>query len=658
MKDSVLRLEDVRAGDTAVAGGKGANLGALIAAGFPVPRGYLIAGHASVEPAGMAREIAGLSQDLSPADLALRCSNLQRLILTSEIPASLADQIRQAHERLVAESGPDTLCVVRSSATAEDLAGASFAGQHGTYYYVDGARLLEMVRHCWASLWSPEAASYRSTHGIPHGSVRMAVVVQRMVPSEVSGIAFTANPVTGERGEVVVESSFGMGAAIVDGRVTPDRHVFARGEGLPLRERRIAQKRFLVPTRLPAPGAERLVPIPSARQRAESLSADEARAVARWALRCEERFGAPQDVEWAMADGQFHLLQSRPITTLERPRAEAPPRGKWVLFKAVAENFTDPLTPLTADLLSVLVGPGLRFIGGRLYMNLRVFSPLVPFRMPEEDLAAELYLSRRPDAPPRRLSLRKLPASLLGGLFLYLVLGVVLARTRGMPDGFMESYRALCQRVGDDPSRDPVDALQRVTVLPALLDPIGDMALFVNLASLRFAAWMVALRHMLRRWVPGVRADAVAVLCSGSEGVLSAEMGRGIADLAREARREPAVRDNLLDQDPDSALRGLREDPAARAFLDRLQAFLAIHGHRAIKEFEMRTARWEEDPAPVLGMVGTTCSPRRTRRSVSGGRAASASRSRPRCVAASGNARSGGYGPGSSTSPRGAPATT
>lgn len=603
MNDGVLPLEDVRAADAAVAGGKGANLARLIAAGFPVPDGYCIAGHASVQPEGMAREIAGLSPDLPTADLALRCSSLQRRILAAEIPASLSHAILDAHARLVATSGPDTLCVVRSSATAEDLAGASFAGQHGTYYYVDGDRLLEMIRHCWASLWSPEATSYRASHGISHASVRMAVVVQQMVRSEVSGVAFTANPVTGERDVVVIESSFGMGAAIVDGRVTPDRYLLARDGGLSLRERRIAQKRFMVPTRLPEGGAERLEAVPHERQRRETLTPEQAREVARWALRCEEHFGAPQDIEWAIADGRFHLLQSRPITTLSRPGSDRAVPGQWVLFKAIAENFTDPITPLTADLLSVLFGPGLRFIGGRLYIDLRLIAPLVPLKMSDEELAGALYLTARAEARPIRVSLRKLPLALAAGLFSYLALGVLLARTRGMPDGFMERYRGLCREVGDDQTLDPVQALRRVTVLPRLLDPLGHMALFVNVTSLRFAPWMAALRHMLGRWLPALRPDAVALLCSGSEGVLSAELGRGVGELAREARREPAVRAILVGQDSAHALGRLRAEPLARAFVQRLEAFLAVHGHRALKELEIRAVRFEEDPAPVLGMV-------------------------------------------------------
>jgi len=603
MNDSVLPLEDVRAADAGSAGGKAANLGEMARSGFPVPPGFVVlshAGHAFFEALGVAGALAGL-QNLPPAGLASRCSALQRRIVDAEVQAPLADAIREAHARLMAACGADTTCVVRSSATAEDLPGASFAGQHGTYYYVDAGRLLEMIRHCWASLWSREAVSYRSTHGIPHESVRMAVVVQEMVRADVSGVAFTANPVTGERAEVVIESSFGMGAAIVDGRVTPDRYVVAR-DGLGLRERRIAHKRLMVPTRLPDERAERLVAVPHEKQRSETLGAEQIRTVARWALRCEERFGAPQDVEWAIAGDRFHLFQSRPITTLGREEGATAVKGKWVLFKAVAENFTDPITPLTADLLSVLFGPGLRFIGGRLYMNLELLAPLVPFEMSDETLADALYLTAR-TAAPLRLSLRKLPLALLAGLLFHLSVGVLLARTRAMPDGFMAAYRSLCRRVGDDATLDAVQALQRVTVLPRLLDPLGHMAMMVNVSSLRFAPWMAALKHMLMRWVPGLRPDAVAVLCSGSEGVLSAEMGRGIGVLASEARREAAARDILLRHEPGEALAQLRRDPGARGFVERLDAFLAVHGHRAIKEFEIRTARWEEDPAPVLGMV-------------------------------------------------------
>jgi phosphohistidine swiveling domain-containing protein len=602
MAGTVLRLEDVRASDTALAGGKGANLGELAAKGFPIPPGFVVSADASrafFASLELQGEIANL-EGSSTEDLARRCASLQRRIVESAVPPPLADAIRQAHSLLV-RGRDDVCCAVRSSATAEDLAGASFAGQHGTYYYVEAERLLEMIRRCWASLWSPEATSYRSTRGISHASVSMAVVVQEMVRSQVSGVAFTANPVSGDLGEIVIESSWGMGAAIVDGRVTPDRYVVGR-DGLRFRERRIAEKRFMVPARLTAGSDQRLIPVPEAMRRLETLRPDQVATVAGWSLRCEELFGAPQDVEWAITGDRFHLLQSRPITTLRREPIAQGLTGQYVLFKSLAENFTDPLTPLTADMMVASIPVGFRLIGGRIYSDLRFIRPLVPFDMSDAELADVLYLTAA-NRPPLRLSLRRIPSAGLAALLFYLTFAVVFARTRGMPDDFMDGYRDLCRRVEGDTALGPLEGFRRLFLVPAFLDPIGRMALFVNLASLRFAPWTSALKMMLRSWAPAAGADAVALLCSGTDGVLSAEMGRAVAALARDAKGSSKVAELLLQHPPEEALVRLREEPAAREFVERLDGFLAVHGHRAIREFELSSARWEDNPAQVLGMV-------------------------------------------------------
>jgi pyruvate,water dikinase len=183
------------------------------------------------------------------------------------------------------------------------------------------------------------------------------------------------------------------------------------------------------------------------------------------------------------------------------------------------------------------------------------------------------------------------------------MLAVVAARTRHLPDDALDAYRALCRRVGEDPRMGPLETLRRLFLFPKLFDPIGHMVLFVNATSLRFVFWIRVLQRMLARWAPGVRPDADVLLGSGSEGVLSAEMGRGIGRLAKEAERSPRVRELLLAVPPQQALHALREEPEARGFLGALDAFLAVNGHRALKEFELRSARWEEDPAPVLGML-------------------------------------------------------
>jgi rifampicin phosphotransferase len=583
------------AGQPATAGGKAANLGALAAEGFPVPPGFVVSAEACREFFAS----VGVDRALETGEAA---PDIQQRILAGTVPPELAKAILAAHARLAAARGGELTCAVRSSATAEDLPGASFAGQHHTYYYVDTAHLLEMIRHCWASLFSAEAVAYRATHGIAHASVWMAVLVQEMVRSEVSGVAFTANPLNGARGEVVIESSWGMGAAIVDGRVTPDRYVVAR-DGLAIREQRVADKRFMVPSRLDPARGERLVDIPLAMRRRETLQAEQVRAVATWSLRCEQRFGDPQDVEWAIADGQLYVLQSRPITTLRPAAADEAVEGKYVLFKPLAENFMEPLTPLTAELLLSALGSTIgRVIRGRFYMNIRPVQFLLPFRISDEDVASALFLTGQAPTSPVRLSVLKLPVTIAAALLFYLAFGVTLARTRGMPEDFMEGYRALCRRVEADPRFDPPGTMRRLW-LHRFFDPIGCMVVIVNLSAFRFLPWMTALRAMLRRWAPEVRPDAVALLCSGSEGVLSAEMGREIRKLARSARSEPAVAETLVRYEPEDALAQLRQQPEARDFVTRLDGFLAVHGHRAIREFELRSVRWEENPAPVLGMI-------------------------------------------------------
>jgi phosphoenolpyruvate synthase/pyruvate phosphate dikinase len=599
----IRRLEDVRAGDIGTAGGKATHLGEMAAHGFPVPPGFVVgagACRALFEDMGLDASLSGLD-GAAGSELAGRCAELRRRVVEAEMPATLAAAILAAHRRLVAGQG-DLHCAVRSSATAEDQEGASFAGQHGTYYHVDATSLLGMIRHCWASLWSVEAVSYRASHRIRHADVFMAVVVQQMIRSEISGVAFTANPVSGDRGEVVIESSWGMGAAIVDGRVTPDRYLVSRKGGLSVREQRIAEKRFLVPARLQEDRAERMMPVPEAQRRRATLARDQVLEVARWSLRCEAHFGAPQDVEWAIADGRFHLLQSRPITTLGRDAEPRDPKGAYVLFKPLAENFTDPITPLTSDILLRVLPRTFRQIRGRVYLDLKYLRPLIPFALSDEDLANALYLSETKTVG-WRLSLVKLPLAVATGLAAYLGTGVLLARSRGMPDDFMEGYRAVCRRVEADPRLGPLETFVRLWFLPGPFAPIGHLPGLVNGASLRFAPWMVALKKLLRRWVPELRDDAVALLCSGSPGVISAEMGRSLWDLATAAKRVPQVEELIARHPPEEALARLQEEPLARDFMASLEAFLAVHGHRSVKEFELMSARWRENPAPVIGMI-------------------------------------------------------
>ena len=605
MGKAILGLDEVGRGDVAVAGGKGANLGELVEKGFPVPPGFVVSAQACeafFKTVGLHELLHAMGEPADgKADSA--CQRIQQAIAAADIPTDLSRDVLSAYDDLVRQRGAQILCAVRSSATAEDLGDASFAGQHATYYYVQRDNLLNMIKSCWASLWNPEAVSYRTTQGIDHGSVFMAVVVQEMIASEVSGVTFTANPVTGNTDEIVTESSWGMGAAIVDGRVTPDHYVVSR-EGLALKEKRIAHKRFMVPPSIEDRPGARLRDVPHNLRHRETLSPEKAREVARWAIRAEAHFGSAQDIEWAMTDGRFYMLQSRPITVMGHQEIGSNETGQYVVFKPLVENFTDPLTPLTWDLMQRVAPPGMKLIGGRAYLYLKPMRMLLPFKMTDADLVRLVY-EMGAKKPELKLSFVKLPLFLCFVLLTYLLCGVFYARTRRLPDDFMDGYRDLCRQVDADGSMGPVDAIRRLWpwYWARFFDPAGLMVLLVNLSAPRYMFFMDILGKVLRRWIPDIGEDAESLLCSGTEGVLSAEMGRGIWDLAREAKSNRTVRSILTDNKPDKVLPLLEEEPEAKPFLQRLERFLSTNGHRALKELELQSVRWEENPAPVLGMV-------------------------------------------------------
>lgn len=281
---SVRFLEELCAGDVPLAGGKGANLGELVRGGFPVPRGFVLtteAYRAAVEPP----ELNGL--DIADdAALEAAATPIREQIAAAPVP----DSVAEAYVRL-----GSPVVAVRSSATAEDLPEASFAGQQDTYLGISGVRDLDAaVARCWASLWTARAIRYRAERGIDGGQVALAVVVQELAPHEVAGVVFTANPLTGRRDELLVNAVRGSGEALVGGEVVPDQWVARRPDG--------AVTSFTPARR----GARR-----------GSLGSEQVRELATLALRVEDHFGGvPQDVEWSRGDGRFHMLQSRPITTL------------------------------------------------------------------------------------------------------------------------------------------------------------------------------------------------------------------------------------------------------------------------------------------------------------------------------------------------------
>ena len=337
-------------------GGKGRSLAQMTRAGFDVPEGFLLSTAAYrdfVTDNELGMRILELARPEiidSRASFESASRSIQALITGCELSDALKAELTAAYQAL---PGDDPAVAVRSSANAEDLPGLSFAGQQETYLNVSGPEaLLEAVRNCWASLWTPQAISYRNEMGIESDAVAMGVVVQIMVPADVAGILFTANPATGERDEMIVNASFGLGEAVVGGQVTPDTFIVDRST-LTAKETMIGAKE----QKIVSDGNQgtSLVDVDANERDTSSLPDELLTELAGLAARVEEHFGGqPQDIEWAVTDGKLWLLQSRPITNLPpqpiEVEWEAPPGIFGLVRRQIVENIPDPTCPLFDEL--------------------------------------------------------------------------------------------------------------------------------------------------------------------------------------------------------------------------------------------------------------------------------------------------------------------
>ena len=346
MNEFVLPLADADATLERV-GGKGMSLAKMLAAGLPVPGGFHVTTSAYrmfVEENALQPRILAALAGLDAADtsaLETAASTIGALFATGTTPPAIAEALATAYAAL--HNAP---VAVRSSATAEDLPGASFAGQQETYLNIRGAdAVLAAVKKCWASLWTARAIAYRLNQQIDQGSVVLAVVVQELVAADAAGIMFTANPLGGQRDEVMINAAWGLGEAIVSGAVTPDTLTVAKSNGRVLR-RETAEK--LVMT-VRTPDGTHEEPVPAARQRAPVLSDAQAAELARLGARIEQFYGMPMDIEWVLAGGQFAIVQARPITALP-PEWTRPDPTILYTRGSLAEHTPSPVTPLFATL--------------------------------------------------------------------------------------------------------------------------------------------------------------------------------------------------------------------------------------------------------------------------------------------------------------------
>jgi rifampicin phosphotransferase len=629
----ILSCADLNRDALPLAGGKAANLGELIRAGLPVPPGFCITTAAYI----LAAEQAGLEsvfvvhatsrstgEEFLPTALAKIASEC---LLSSPLPPTVAGEIVKAY--LALGDGEPVAVAVRSSATTEDLPGASFAGQQETFLNVIGApAVLEAVRKCWASLWTDRAVSYRDHLGIDQRSVRLAVVVQRMVEAAVAGVLFTANPLTGKRRQAVIDANPGLGEAVVSGATNPDHFVVSTSSG-EIVERRPGDKRVVIHGTAGG-GTQR---IDSTDRSSEvCLSDAQIRTLAELGARVEAHYGEPQDIEWALdGAGHFWLTQARPITTLF-PLPDTAPHvvdALRVYFSVnVWQGVSQPFTPmgiaalrLISSSLATLLGfpphNPQQGAGTFVLAASRVFFDVTPLLRHSlgrtfligflgrfaEARSAELF--KQVVADPR-LSIVSRSRRPLIRIAMHL-----LVKSRFLPS-LMQALLL------------PATAQARADRLDAKMRTRGELA-----ANASAAEHLDAYEHLLSRDAAPLLLRVVPVFQVGSVcyGLASrllkdlatpdelqkvirglphnptAEMDLSLWALAQQLQTDPNAVQCLHEKTPQQLAQDYREEKLPAILQQGLAGFLRTYGHRSIAEIDLGLPRWSEDPTHLLGVL-------------------------------------------------------
>jgi pyruvate,water dikinase len=327
LMDAVVWLEEVGKNDLSVVGGKGASLGEMINIGVPVPGGFAVTAQAFrdfINRAGIAKKLfEALKVDVNQeSELHRAEETAKKLIMDAKVPDDIEKAIKSRYEELCKREGEQVFVAVRSSATAEDLPDASFAGQQETFLNMRGAEdVFNAVRKCWASLYGARAIFYRVEQGFEHDKVNLSAIVQKMVDSEKSGVMFSSQPSTGEA-LVVLEGAWGLGESVVSGSVSPDNFVVDR-KTKNIISKYIATKEIMI-IRDPKTQKTVTVKVPEEKKEAIVLTDNEAIELAKYAEILEKHYGIPQDIEWGIEKDKIYILQSRPITTINNAKKAEP----------------------------------------------------------------------------------------------------------------------------------------------------------------------------------------------------------------------------------------------------------------------------------------------------------------------------------------------
>ena len=606
-------------------GGKGLNLTRLAQAGFPVPGGFVVTTegyNAFVEGAGlagwMAQEAAAMDAG-NPDALAALSDRIRARFRQNAMPPALAETIRAAY----ADMGRPRVAV-RSSATAEDLPDFSFAGQQDTFLNVLGDdALLAAVVECWSSLWTARAIGYRARNGIDQSAVSLAVVVQQMVQSEVSGVLFTANPLNGRRTETVIDATLGLGEALVAGLVEPDHYVTETATGRII-EKKLGAKATVIRG---MEGGGTLTESVDARGQ-QALGDEAIAAVTALGKRVADFYGSPQDIEWGYADGHLYLLQSRAITSLfPLPRrGDAEDLHIFFAFSAV-QGMMDPLTPLGQDMIRQFFADGGRIFGGnadfrsqngiqvageRLWVDITsilrnkqgraLFRRVFQFI---ESGGADQVIAYLDDPRLAPGDIQRETIGHVARLARFVI--PQLLHTLWNPEESRQSFTRLCDQMVEE-YRQRFAQAKNLTAQARLLHQQGGMIfyqLLTNFMPRMYGGYgplilLTRLAEQIGQQDPAVSEQLVMDLTRGLPHNVTTEMDLVLWQTVQAIRKDAAAAEALRAGDAGTLADAYLAGNLPPALQQPIAHFLERYGMRGLAEIDLGRTRWRENPVQVI----------------------------------------------------------
>jgi rifampicin phosphotransferase len=609
MNSYVLSFQEINKTMTSMVGGKGANLGELSnVEGILVPDGFCVTTEAYKRITGNNQELIGLLDELSH----LRVEDREKVIVVSKkirmvierisISKYIADEI----EIFLTKFGEKDAYAVRSSATAEDLPTASFAGQQETYLNIMGKdEILKHISKCWASLFTERAVTYRLQNGFDHCKVQLSVVVQKMVFPEVSGILFTADPVTSNRKVLSIDASFGLGEALVSGLVNPDNYKVQSGKVI---DKKISTKKMAIYAL--KNGGTKQQEIELKVQNMQALTDEQILSLTHMGRSIEERFGTPQDIEWCLAHDTFYIVQSRPITTLY-PIPKAKDKENHVYLSVGHQQMmTDPLKPLGMSLME-LISFGHRFkAGGRLFVDVTQMLASPDSRkmllnnmgqhdelfkdalmtiierdfikcLPNDKEELSDHKSNKSATPANSEAKIESNPEIVSGL-------IKKSQT---------SIEELKQKIQTKSGLHLIDfILKDIEELKKILFDPQSSAVFT--AAINASLWI---NEKMKEWLG--EKNAADILSQSVPNNITSEMGLALMDVADVIRPYPEVIEYLQHVKEDNFLEELVKFHGGQETRDAILSYLIKYGMRCSGEIDITRTRWSEKPIILVPMI-------------------------------------------------------